>query len=315
MDNLAVNPKTQESAVFVVGQSAWHQKGYRFDNALTAEQAVEKAGLDYQVALESVELPSGASSDYFQAVVRQDTKSILGVVGPRYTPIQNDKAFTFFDELVSRDEAVYHSGGVLGLGEKVWIQAKMPEYIRVGKDDLTEMYVTLTNSHDGLGSMKALITPIRVVCQNTLRAALKDNKGVVSIRHTVSAEDRIKEAASLLDITSKYTSAMQDVFNAMAKKKISKTGVDDFLATFFPSDKEEISTRTQGRRDAFLNTLEYGVGQQEIKQMSAWKLYNGYTRHLEDNLTMNEYAIDNLLEGNLHSKRQDAFNYAMALVK
>lgn len=315
MDNIALNTKTGESAVFVVGQSAWHQKGLRFDNALTAEQAIQAGGMDYKVGLEEIELPSGARSEYYQGVVRQDTNSILGIVGPRYTPIQNTEAFTFFDELVSRDEAVYHSGGVLGIGERIWVQAKMPSYIRVGKDDLTEVYVTLTNSHDGFGAMKALVTPIRVVCQNTLRAALKNNSGSVSIRHTSSAQDKLKEASKLLDITSKFATEMEATFNTMAKTKVSKTTIESFMEEFFPMDKEKPSTRTINTRESFLTTLEAGVGQQDIKQMSGWKLYNGYTRFLEDGLKMDDYAVSNLLDGTLHQKRQSAFNHIMALAK
>lgn len=315
MDNIALNTKTGESAVFVVGQSAWHQKGLRFDNALTAEQAIQAGGMDYKVGLEEIDLPSGAYSEYYQANVRKDTNAILGIVGPRYEPIQNADAFTFFDELVSRDEAVYHSGGVLGIGERIWVQAKMPSYIRVGKDDLTEVYVTLTNSHDGLGAMKALVTPIRVVCQNTLRAALKNNSGIVSIRHTSSADEKLKEASKLLGITSKFATEMEDAFNRMAKTKVSKTTVEDFLEAFFPMGKEKPSIRTLNNREAFLTTLETGVGQQDIKQMSGWKLYNGYTRFLEDGLKMDDYAVAQLLDGNLHSKRQNAFNHIMALAK
>jgi phage/plasmid-like protein (TIGR03299 family) len=301
------------ASVMVVGESAWHQLGQNVQEAQTSEQAIQLGGLDYVVEKRTLTAEGLSKPLREVATVRTDTNQYLGIVGRNYHIIQNRDAFQFFDPIVEKDEAVYHTAGVLGDGEKIWVQAKMPSHIRVGKDDLTEVFVTLTNSHDGWGALKAYVTPIRVVCENTLRLSLGKNNGVVSIRHTASAEDRIKEAHKLLDITNSYASQMTDIFNTLAKKKISKTGVDDFLAWAFPSDAltpDEVHTRTKNNRLELLEVIETGRGQVEAKEGTAWWLWNGYTRHLENKgLTNKSWEVDSLLQGGIHTSRQSAYAY------
>lgn len=313
-----INITNGQESVMVVGESAWHRMGVRLDSPATAEQAIQLGGLDYMVekrtlTAEGVEKPLRSV-----ATVRQDTNVVLGIVGSRYTIIQNRDAFSFFDEMVDKSEAIYHSAGVLGDGERIWVQAKMPEYIKVGKDDLTEMFVTLTNSHDGYGALKAYLTPIRVVCENTLRASLGNCQNKVSIRHTANAEDRLKEAHKIMGLSNLYAKEMQEAFNHMASTSIGKggsiiRGVDDFLAWAFPSDaptKDEVHTRTKNNRLELLETIETGVGQQEAKRGTQWWLFNGYTRFLENKGVANtHWEVEELLDGSIHANRQKAFEY------
>lgn len=302
------------ASVMVVGESAWHQLGTNVSEAQTAEQAIQMGGLDYLVEKRTLHA-DGVSKPLNQvATVRQDTNVVLGIVGRNYQIVQNSQAFEFFDSVVGQGEAMYHTAGVLGDGERIWVQAKMPEYIKVGKDDLTEVFVTFTNSHDGWGAVKAYITPIRVVCENTLRASLGNNKGMVSLRHTANVQDRIKDAHKLLDITNLYSKQMENVFNTMAKQKLSNSTVDTFLAWAFPQEKDELHTRTKNNRLALLETIETGIGQKEAKAGTGWWLYNGYTRFLEDKGIANkQFEVGELLDGSIHSARQSAFNFIQTL--
>ena len=304
------------ASVMVVGQSAWHQLGTNVSEAQNAEQAIKLGGLDYLVEKRTLTADGVDKPLREMATVRQDTNAVLGIVGRNYQIVQNHEAFSFFDSIVDTSEAIFHTAGALGEGERIWVQAKMPEYIKVGKDDITEVFVTLTNSHDGWGALKAYVTPIRVVCENTLRASLKDNKGVVSLRHTLNVQDRLKEAHKLLEITNLYSSQMEGIFNTMAKSKVSKTTVESFLAWAFPSDplKDEVHTRTKNNRLALLETIETGRGQQEAKAGNKFWLYNGYTRFLEDKGIANKhYEVQELLDGSIHTARQSAFQYINAL--
>jgi hypothetical protein len=105
-----------------------------------------------------------------------DTDEVLGVVGNDYEVVQNVNAFDFFDAIVGgKDGILYETAGALGKGERIFITAKLPDYIRIGRDDLIKQYLFLTTSHDGYGSITAAFTPIRIVCQNTLNAALRNH--------------------------------------------------------------------------------------------------------------------------------------------
>jgi phage/plasmid-like protein (TIGR03299 family) len=315
--------KDGTAAVFYTGGSAWHRLGTELQEACTAEQAIVHAGLDYEVVKAPLvaETPCmGGFADVpdFMATMRADTNEILGVVGKGYKVIQNREAFSFFDGVVDADEAVYTSGGAIGKGEKIWIQAKMPAHIKVGKNDLTEMFVTLYNTHNGQASLKAYLTPIRIVCENTLRLSL--GKGhcndCVSIRHTPNAANRLSQAAEIMGLSKRYADELSILFNHMAGTNVSKTTVNDFLAWAFPATQEEgMATRTINNREKLLSTMESGVGQKEAKAGTAWWLINGYTRFLEDGGTRDAAKeVDSLLQGTIHRQRQAAFEWVAAKI-
>ena len=116
---------------------------------------------------------------------------------------------------------MYETAGALGSGEKIFITAKLPDYIKVGNDDLIEKYIFLTTSHDGSGSITAAFTPIRIVCQNTLSMALNNCSNVFKIRHTESAQDRLKQAHKIMGISNKLSDELDDIFNTWAKVRIT----------------------------------------------------------------------------------------------
>lgn len=153
--------------------------------------------------------------------MRTDTQQVLGVVGKDYQIVQNRDVFLFFDSIVGAAEKVkYETAGALGNGERIFITAKLPDYIRVGKDDLIEQYVFLTTSHDGYGSITAAFTPVRIVCQNTLNAAFRNQQNCIKIRHTASAIDRLKQAHQLMGITSKLAIEMEEIYNHGQKSEL-----------------------------------------------------------------------------------------------
>ena len=169
-----LNVTNNKTSMMYIGESPWHKLGTKLDKPATAFEAIQAAQLDFMVVkfpIKTVrhELPV---ENHF-ATVRTDTLQTLGVVGSRYEPIQNKDAFDAFDTLVGEGEAIYHTAGALGKGERIWLLAKLPDYIRVNLNDIVEKYLLLVNSHDGSGSVKVKLTPIRVVCENTLSMALQ----------------------------------------------------------------------------------------------------------------------------------------------
>ena len=105
------------------------------------------------------------------------------------------------------------TAGALGKGKRIFITAKLPNYIKVGNDDLIEQYLFFTTSHDGGGSITAAFTPVRIVCNNTLNAALRNHSNTFKIRHTANAKDRLEEAHKLMGITNQLSNQLEGVFN------------------------------------------------------------------------------------------------------
>ncbi len=114
------------------------------------------------------------------ATMRTDTKAVFGVVGKDYQIVQNSDAFAFFDAIVGGGDSILYEPQAHSATGRHFITAKLPGYIRVGNgDDVTQKYIFLTTSHDGSGSITTAFTPVRIVCQNTLNAALRTATNVV----------------------------------------------------------------------------------------------------------------------------------------
>jgi phage/plasmid-like protein (TIGR03299 family) len=266
--------------------------GTELDNLATAREAIEAAGLNYTVVKkplkEVVELihPDVVSDRW--ATVRTDTGDVLGIVGNSYEPLQNRDAFRFFDSVVGTNEALYETAGALGRGERIWILAKLPGFIKVGGNDIVNKYLLLSNSHNGSSPVQVKLTPIRVVCNNTLTAALQ-GAGEVNIRHTLNAAEEMKQALSLLGLSNSLYEQLDAIFNRMALTKISDKQLLDYVRALVPdNEEEEENAKANDIRKAFLELYESGQGA-DLSRGTLWGAFNcvtEYTDHkMEDNPT------------------------------
>lgn len=206
-------------------EKAWHGLGQVVDKAMTAEEAIKNANLDYEVSKTDIFFSGTENSmnpiEGIYATYRTDTNEHLGLVRSRYEIVQNREAFGFFDSIIGDGEAIFETAGALGKGERVFLLAKLPDDFEIQGDKI-EKYILLTNSHDGSSSVVAGLTNIRVVCNNTLQAAFAGLENKVSIKHTNGAQDRLKEAHRVMGIASKYTKQVEEIFNEMAYKPMTE---------------------------------------------------------------------------------------------
>lgn len=223
-----------------VREVPWHGLGTIIDEAVSSAQALELAGLNWTVLQEPV-IYKGQDSGYKMNIRSTDDK-VLGVVGGRYKPVQNADAFAFTDELIGGGDVVYETAGSLSTGRRVWMLAKMPD-TRI-LDDVVEPYLCLTNSHDGFGSLKVCMTPIRVVCQNTLNLALQKASRTWNVRHTGNIEGKMKEAQHTLGLASKYMEALAEEAEALYDIKIAPKDFKELTQTLFPIT-DEMSRRKE----------------------------------------------------------------------
>jgi phage/plasmid-like protein (TIGR03299 family) len=270
-------PANVESMMYA-GRVPWHGIGTAVQTEVTAANALERAGLNWAVELQPIFAGGGLVQvpvDCSRATVRASDQKVLGVVGNRYVPVQNTDAFTFFDELVGSGQAIYHTAGALDGGRRIWVLAKLPgDLIVGGQRDQVERYLLLVNSHDGSSALRMLMTPIRVVCQNTLNLALRQGAGEgIAIRHTASATARTDEARRALGIATGYYDEFEAEANLLANARYGDADMRRLVETLFPQDADEVSTRTRNLRDRVTALFTEGLGHAQIRG-TAWAALN-----------------------------------------
>ncbi len=277
-----LNETNGKVAMMYVGEVPWHKLGTKLDHPATAQEAIEAAGLGFNVekiplTTEILDLPV----DSHFATVRTDTNQVLGVVGSRYLPIQNKEAFTTFDALAGEGEAIYHTAGALGKGERIWLLAKLPDYIRVNGNDLVEKFLLLTNSHDGSSVVRVKLTPVRVVCENTLSMALSGAEQEVRIKHTAHASERMKEAHEILGLTNKLYEELDVIFNQMSRIRIDGRVLTDYVKSVFPDPPTNghIHRKNQVREKVF-ELAHTGKGA-DLATGTLWTAYNAVTEYVD----------------------------------
>lgn len=226
-------------SMFSVREKPWHGLGTIIQEACNSEEALHLAGLDWEVLQEPVTY-NGKTTGY-QFNVRSSDETVLGVVGGRYKPVQNKDAFAFTDELIGGDVR-YETAGSLASGKRVWMLAKMPDTKIL--DDVVEPYMCLTNSHDGFGSMKVCMTPVRVVCQNTLNMALNNAKRTWNLRHTGNIQNKLAEAQHTLGLAQEYMKNLNAEAEELYKIKIAPKDFEVLTRTLFPIT-EDMSKRKE----------------------------------------------------------------------
>ncbi len=344
--NLNYNSRTEKHSFFSVKQKAWHGLGQVISEYPTSAEAIKHAGLDYTVEKRSLftygndttletedndivmEWRVDVPNHY--ANVRTDTQEVLGVVGRDYNIVQNIDAFAFFDSIVGgNNEILYETAGALGLGERIFITAKLPDYIRVGRNDCIEKYLFLTSSHDGFGSITAAFTPVRIVCQNTLNAALKSHTNCIKIRHTASAQERLKQAHQLLGISNQLADELEQVFNHWSTVKITDRQVKKLVQLAMAPNKETLTYIKQGRQDEFSSVfnntvscvMEYALSnpsqQEATTKGTLFGAYNAVTGYFQNvrNFKDEETKFKSIMYGTGLQKSQFAFDLCQSFAK
>lgn len=230
-------------SMFYVRETPWHGLGTRVLEAPSSKEALGLAGLDWRVIQEPIYTEENEVIPGYKANIRDSDRKTLGVVTDRYKVIQNEEAFAFTDELLG-EGVRYETAGSLQEGKRIWLLAHMPhEYIIAG--ERISPYLVFTNTHDGSGAVRVAVTPIRVVCNNTLNLALDTAKRSWSMIHTGDIQGKLAEARETLFMAQEYMDHLGAEFEALRAKELSDKQVLEFIDLLLP--KEEDFTPQQNK--------------------------------------------------------------------
>ncbi|MFR3343140.1 MAG: DUF932 domain-containing protein [Anaerobutyricum sp.] len=229
--------------MFYTREKPWHGLGTLVAEAPESREALRIAGLNWKVLQEPVYTENDELIQGYKANVRDSDRKILGVVTDRYKVIQNEEAFAFTDALLG-EGVRYETAGSLQEGRRVAACKTSKEYIIAG--ERISPYMVFSNTHDGSGAVKTALTPIRVVCNNTLNLALRTAKRSWSMIHTGDISGKIEEAKNTLFLADEYMSALGKEFENLRGIRLSEKQVMDYIEILLPVEENFTPQQKRG---------------------------------------------------------------------
>ena len=289
-------------SMFYVREIPWHGLGIKVMEAPSSADALRLAGLDWKVVQESVYTANGERVPGFYANIRDKDRRTLGVVSDRYKVVQNEEAFAFTDALLG-EGVRYETAGSLQNGRKVWILARLPHsYIISGEQ--VDPYLVFSNTHDGTGSIRAAVTPVRVVCCNTLNLALDTAKRSWACVHTGDIRGKITDARETLSLAGAYMEALGKKFDELQKKRLTDHQVKDYIEVLLPLEEEDSKkARNVMRNREDLRARYYdapdlkGVGKNAYRFINAVSDFATHAKPIRRTVNYQENLFARTIEG------------------
>ena len=309
-------------------QPAWHGLGTVVEERMTIADALKFGGLDFEVQKSPnihrfPDATEQVSKDSF-FTYRTDTNCVLGnKLGKGYTVMQNNVALDLVDELVSKQSMTIETVGSLCDGAKVFVTLKNETPIDLGNNDITEQYLVLLNGHDGNTAISAYFTNVRVVCQNTLNASLSNCRNKHTVRHTVTAKDRLTEALIIMGVMQRNADLDKQAYQQMKTQQFTGKMFTHYLSNLFftpheiaeikQGDYKAVSTRKKNILSEVNHFAHTGIGQDLAGEFSAFWAYNAVTGYFSNQKVYKdtELRMDNLLWGTDASVMNKAVELAL----
>lgn len=218
--------------MFYTREKPWHGLGERVDEALCSVDALKIAGLNWTVIQKPVFTDDETPIPGYRANIRSKDGKVLGIVSDRYKVVQNADAFNFTDNLLGNGVR-YETAGSLMDGRKIWLLARLPEVCKIAGDDVAP-YLVFSNTHDGSGGIKVAITPVRIVCNNTLNLALHDAKRIWSTIHVGDISQKLDEARKTLLLAERYMYKLKIEGEVLSRISIPDKKVMEYIEQLIP---------------------------------------------------------------------------------
>lgn len=290
----------QNDTMFSVKTRPWHELGQVLTEAPTIQEGIKQSGLVWEVGLKplytSKIIPVDMYGDGEETIIdqqvpafatyRKDDNTILGVVGPQYQPLQNDKAFEFFQPFLDSNVATLETAGSLFGGKKVFVLAKinMPDMMIVDKaNDKIESYILLSNSHDGKQAVKVGFTPIRVVCNNTLSMAHNSKASkLIRVKHSSNVVMNLDMIRETMNVLQQDFQATAEQYKKLAQTDVNQADIKRYFTEVFNLKSEEEAQKKQRTLEQLIELFETGRGNHlDGVKNTAWAAYNASTEYMQ----------------------------------
>ena len=306
-----------EKMVFA-GATPWHGLGTEINQDTSFWDAFELAGLDWEVDTKPLFTGDGEKVSH-RAAYRVSDGRILGIVGKRWTPLQNRDAFEIFEPLVDAGEMVIHTAGSLRNGERIWALCQLnQDNSEIVAGDEVAKFVLLSNGHDGKLAVHFGFTPIRVVCANTeaLARGSKASK-LVRVRHSRFVKQNVQDLRNVMNFANQEFEATAEQYRYLASKGINSEDLDKYIKIVLgigEKSADEMTTRSKNIVSSIEDLFESGKGSDIVGVRGTYRgAYNAVTEYLNyskgrtannrmdsvwfgQNGTMNQKALDTALE-------------------
>ncbi len=291
--------------MFYTRTAPWHDLGTRVEDAPGSKEALEAAGLNWQVIQKEICTQDGRIIPGFRANIRDQDQRVLGVVTNRYKVVQNEEAFAFTDQLLG-EGVTYETAGSLQDGRRTWILARLPQRYIISGDEITP-YLVFMNSHDGTGAIKAAMTPVRVVCQNTLNLALATAKRSWSTNHTGDIRGKLKDAEQTLLYAGHYMKELGKAIDQLNQLRLSDQKVYEYIDELFPIMEEATEMQKKNivrlRDDVKLRYFEApdlrNTGKNAYRFINAVSDFATHAKPLKERTNYRESLFGRTVEGNI----------------
>jgi len=313
------------------GSPPWRGLGRDVQDAANSDEAIRLAGLDWRVEQWPISAvaPDGwgtVAAKPFVANVRADTRSVLGVVTRKYQPFQNRDAFRFADAVVGEGLARYETAGALRGGRRVWMLLKLPDELRAGPSDPIQPYLLVYNTFDGSSCLRAVLTSVRVVCQNTLNLALGNARGEgVTVRHRGELQGRVEQARLTLGLVHRRLKDFTQEIGAFHSVAMNNGRLHRYFDALLPPLGAGASERERDNRVKSLDSLHaiFTNERNVLRGMrgTLWAALNAATEFADhqrrfrgkDDLARAESRLDSIWFGSSNDLKQAAYRAALEL--
>ena len=262
---------------------AWHQLGTVLPSAFTAQEAMSYGHLGGWNVRKSplIVAETGEPAPDAYATIRDNPFTpgqvdILGIVGSQYHPVQNEELCDLLDTLVDESGALYDTAGSIREGKQVFVTMRLPGHMLIGGVDAHEMHIAAVTGHDGNSSLTLLVTPVRIVCANTLSAALGSAKNVIRMRHTPGIrKGLVEDARRALDLTFDYLDGFQAEADRMINATLTEDRFEEIMRAEFASvsDVPHAVSRAENKVDDLLSLFADSRTHEAVRG-TVWAGYN-----------------------------------------